>query len=108
MPLPNTIDSYIPELEIYDQAIADPVGVRICYATEKKAMQARFRFHQAKSLDRARSMRIYKPEDPLYGKSEYDILTCLLKEDASGEWWIYIERHGREVLAVEPLSEVES
>lgn len=108
MPLPNTIDSYHRELEIFQQALNDPEGVRVCYGDKVKARQASFRFHQARALDRTESRRIYKPDDRLYGKSEFDVLVCKLREDADHEWWVYIERHGREVLAVESLSEVET
>lgn len=108
MPLPNTIDSYTKELEIFERALKDPRGCRVCYDTQTLATQARFRFHQARALDRAQTRRIYDKSDLLYGKSEYDILTCKLREDSSGEWWIYIERHGVEIKAVELLSEVET
>lgn len=108
MPLPNTIDSYTPELEIFERALDDARGARVCYASRELAHQGRSRFQQARVLDRQQSKRIYKPEDKLYGKSAFDVLICRMREDASGEWWVYIERHGREILAVESLSEVES
>lgn len=108
MPLPNTIDSYHHELAIWEQALNDPKGVRVCYPNWDVAHQARSRFQQARALDRQQNKRIYPPDHRLYGKSSFDVLICRIREDASGEHWVYIERHGREVLAVEPLSEVES
>lgn len=108
MPLPNTIDSYTPELDIFEKALDDPKGARVCYADYNLAHQGRSRFQQARALDRAQNRRIYDKTDRLYGKSVYDVLVCRIREDDSGEWWVYIERHGREILAVEPLSEVET
>lgn len=108
MPLSNTIDSYTPELEIFERALDDPKGTRVCYENYNLAHQGRSRFQQARALDRVQSKRIYPETDKLYGKSAYDVLVCRIKEDSEGMFWVYIERHGREILAVESLSEVET
>ena len=79
-------------------------GARALFPTEKDATLFRMRLHQARSLARRESMRLYERTDPLYGKSEFDDLICRVHEGATPtEWWVYIEPHGQEVQAIEFL-----
>jgi hypothetical protein len=105
--LPHQIAAYEDCFEIFDAALADPKGARACPITREKAYHLRMRMNMARYLHRRESMRMYPVEDQRHGKSEYDKLKTTIKEDTSGEWWVYVERWGGDIAVIEPLTEVE-
>jgi hypothetical protein len=56
----------------------------------------------ARALHREETERLYKPDDPRHGRSPYDPLVVRKpREDSVGHWWVYIERHGSNILSIE-------
>lgn len=109
MSLSNQFGAYDGEIDLFEKALDDPKGLRINYGANKsRAEHARMRLHHARGLHREQNKRVYEKDDPRWGKSEFDKLICRLREDGDGEWWVYIERYGLDVIAVEPLSEIET
>jgi hypothetical protein len=106
MSLPNNLDAYNAELDYFEQALADPTGIRIQFPDYGKANIFTMRMHQARSLQRALHKRIYTPDDVRHGRSEFDHLTVRQpREDTAGNWWVYVERTNATVISVEPLSQ---
>jgi hypothetical protein len=58
----------------------------------------------ARRLARDESRRMYDRTEPQWGKSEFDDLVLLLRQDEDGGWWVYIERYGQEIGEIESLS----
>ena len=105
MPLPNTLGAYTGEFEALERALADPKGIRIWLGpSRQKARHFRYRLHYARSLDRVRSCQATKPGDPTYNTSAFDVLICRLREDTTGDWWVYIEKNEAIPGYVESLS----
>ena len=106
MTLPNQIAAYEDCFILYDKALADPLGARALFDTKSKARVFIMRMHQARQLERDESKKQYPKEDPRWGKSEYDSLRVTLREgDPSDGWWVYVDRHSAEILAMETLSQ---
>jgi hypothetical protein len=103
--LTDQIAAYTDCLDIFDRAIEDRVGTRIQFKTFAEAHMFRMRLNHARVLVRRESQRVYERNDPRWGKSEYDILICRIKEDEEGFHWVYLERHGTEILVVESLDD---
>ena len=61
--------------------------------------------HKARALLRAQSRQLYDRTDPRFDKSEFDSLMCTIKEDADGYFWVYVERHNADIIAIESLSD---
>ena len=90
-----------------DKAIEDPMGARVPMGTQDRATFFRMRCHTARQINRKDSKEIYPVGDVRYGISPYDSLTFRLKEDESGEWWVYAEKSLLEPGSIESLSELE-
>ena len=102
---PNSHLAYMAELDAFDRARDDPTGIRIFAGTRSKATTMRHRLHYARRILRNRNKEIYSPGDPLYGASVYDDITCTLREDTAGEWWVYLERSPFAIDKIESLSQ---
>lgn len=107
MSLPQRIAAYEDCFRIFDRAITR--GARVAFATRGEAEYFAMRMQQARSLQRDESKQIYPSDDRRWGKSEYDKLVVRRAvEDDKGEWWIYIQRHDANILAVEDLEETDA
>lgn len=105
MSLPARIEAYDDCFDTFDAALADAHGYRVCFADHGAANIFMLRMHMARSLQRDLHKRIYPKDDPKWGSSEYDKLVVRTpRQDAAGEWWVYIERASSSILAGEPLS----
>ena len=102
MALSNQIAAYDDCFEIFEAASA--TGSRVCFNTKGEAAHFMMRMHQARSLQRQETCRLYEPTDMRWGKSSYDRLTVRQpREDDNGFWWVYIEHASANIVAVEPL-----
>lgn len=109
MSLPNHLNAYDAELDYFEQALADPSGVRVQFQDYGQANLFTLRMHQARALQRALHKRIFIADDPRHGRTEFDKLTVRQpREDTSGAWWVYIERTNASVVSVEPISTLEA
>lgn len=104
MSLPDQLAAYADCLDLYERALGDEVGARAKLPTVNEATMFRMRMHQARSLERAESRRMYDKTDIRYNKSEFDVLKVTVREDTEGGWWVYVTRHGQEIETVETLS----
>lgn len=105
MSLPLHLEAYQDCVDVFDQALTKN-GARIKFATVGEAGQFQMRMHQARSLLRDRSKRLYKSDDPAWGSSEYDrFIIRRPRDDTDGFWWVYIEPAGSNILAIESLDE---
>lgn len=105
MTLPDNLLAYGDCTELLSQAVEDPRGVRLRVEDYDKAMHERSRIHYCRTLHRRESTLIYEPGDPMYGKSQYDIITIRIK-NINGEFYLYLERNDKIKGAVEKLSEI--
>jgi hypothetical protein len=102
MSLPQRIAAYTDCFDIYDKAVTK--GARVCFATKSEAQQFGHRMRQARSLRRDEASRMYDKTDRRWGKTDYDRLIVRHPvEDDKGEWWVYVEPYGSNILAVEEL-----
>lgn len=105
MTLPANLDAYDREFEALERAANDPIGIRLKFTSSSRAQLFMFRIHQARALERANSKKIYEKDDPRWGKSAYGSLVCRRPiQDTNGDWWVYLEHGGGDVLAIEELS----
>lgn len=103
MSLPTTPRAYDDCYEIFDKAMADPVGVRVKLKDYGEANWFRLRMNQARSINRKENMRTYSDDHPMFNSSVYDILTMVI--DNRGEEGCYLEVKKRPVpQEVESLS----
>lgn len=104
MPLSQAIGVYDDIVEYLQRAMDAPHGIRVQFATEAEAMKFQLRCHQLRTLERKESMRIYQPEEPQYGRSDFDKLVIRRPiPDPDDLWWVYIETVDARVIAVEEL-----
>lgn len=109
MSLPNQIAAYEDCFDAFDRALADEKGVRVQFGDQGSAKFFQMRMQQARSLQRAESARLYERSDVRWNKSIYDSLVVRNPAvDPDGAWWIYIERHGAAITAIESISEIEN
>jgi hypothetical protein len=107
MSLPQTRLAYTTEFEAFDKALADDKGIRVKVDDRAAAETLRSRLHYARQLDRRDNTQLYEEDDPMHGRSPYDILICRIREDTEGGIWVYIKKSSMEHLEVESLSEIE-
>lgn len=104
MALPQVTAAYEDCYDFFDKARVSQNGIRILLPTKTQAQHLQFRLHQARSLERRDSSRIYDRSDPRFGKSENDRFRVAIREAAEGDgWWVYIEPWGQKVETVENL-----
>lgn len=82
----NSRFSYSDCYQLMDQAIADPKGIRIKFATQEEAWHFRIRLHTARRIDRTDNMDTFPQGHQMYGRSVYDPLTMRIREMADGVW----------------------
>ena len=90
MTFSTSIKSYADCFDLFDQALASPLGIRNHCDDYGVANQLRGRLHYARNLLRKESRRLYEPENPDYDKWAYDPLLVRIRE-SDGAWWVYIE-----------------
>jgi hypothetical protein len=107
--LTDAIGAYSDCEEEFQKALEDSVGSRVLMPTYEAAHLFQMRLHQYRALLRKESRRMYEKTDPQYDKSTYDCLMVKKPvQSAEGDgWWIYIKRHGQEIIASETLSELD-
>ena len=107
MSLPTQLGAYGDCISYFSRAAANRLGTRIHCHNWTAAQYLRMRLHQARVLLRRESRRMFPPDHPAFDKSEFDYLVCrlLVAAESDGTWWVYIERHGQTVLAIEDLSD---
>lgn len=104
MSLPNRIAAYEDCFSIYERAAASSKGTRVAFASRGEAEYFAMRMQQARSLQRAESRQVYEPHDTRYDKSLYDsLIVRRAVEDDNGDWWVYIQRHESNILAIEDV-----
>lgn len=89
---------------LYEQAIADPKGIRIPFDTYGEAKQIQMRLNRARVIDRAENRKIYHPDDPMFGRSAYDGIQCKI-QSTDGRHWVFMERIDAREFEVESLSD---
>ena len=100
MSLPQTLDAYHDCIEIFDRALENKT--RVAFASYGEAHQFQLRMCQCRALGRDETMRLYPRDDKRHGRSPYDVLVVRKPvKDDNNEWWVYIEKHGSNILAVE-------
>lgn len=105
MSLPDQPAAYNDCYSLFEQASAQPNGVRAPFRTENEAKFFQLRMHQARAIQRKLSRRIYPPDSPQYDTSEFDELQIQVRGDTAGEFWVYVRRHGVKLTYVEPIEE---
>ena len=104
MALSSSHLSYSDCYSLMDEALRQPRGVRVSQPTHDAAIFFRMRLHQARSIDRKRSLDIYEPGDYLRNTSQYDALVVRLRPDPeTNGFWVYLERSDVVVGKVEAL-----
>lgn len=103
MSLPNQISAYPDCFELFDRAAASTKGARALLPDKSKAMLFQMRMHQARSLQRAETRRMYDKSSPQYDKSEFDHLRVSVQEDSTGGWWVYVIPHGTMIETIEEI-----
>lgn len=111
MPRTDAKFAYTDCYSIMDKALLDGEGVRVGRNSESEAMTLRHRLNYARVLDRQNNAKVYPPEHPMFGQSEYDKLQCTIRAtnlevwpDAPSPWWVYVT-HVKMPEIVEGLSE---
>lgn len=110
MSLPNALAAYEDCIEIFETAAAAPKGSRVLLESDARAKYLRMRLSQARVLLREESRRLYEPDDPRYGKCEYDNLHCRIVPAAApdeGKAWVYVEPRSLQILAVEEIEDTD-
>lgn len=92
MPPPTSQLAHTDILAAMDRAISNGKGVRVfCGPSLGDAVNLRQRAYRAREIDRRENRKIYEPEDPLYGRSVYDRLLMIPRENDADGWFLYIE-----------------
>jgi len=76
--------------DIFDQALADPSGIRVAFESEGAARHFRLRLHQARKIDRQDNAKIYGVDHPMFGRSAYDPIQAMLRQ-VEGVWYVYLK-----------------
>lgn len=107
MTLSAQISAYEDCLALFERALNDKLGARACLGTRDRARIFVMRMHQARQLERDEAKKQFPKDDPRWGKSEFDVLRVTMREDTENDWWVYLDRPGAEILAIDSLSELE-
>ena len=93
MTLPVSLHAYKSEIDAFDRAITATRGIRIEFPDQTRARGYVARLHNARALDRKENLRTLDPTNPLYGKSDFDCITVSIRQDTSGNAWVYLEKN---------------
>jgi len=102
MSVPTTPRAYDDCYEVYDQALKDPLGIRVRMKDYAGANHFRSRMHTARKVDRQQNTRIYEMDHPMFNASAYDCLYLTIEAEENGHY-VYV-RHRPEVQGIESLS----
>jgi hypothetical protein len=105
MSLTNSRLAYRDCYELMDEALKHEQGARASMGSEGSAMGYRIRMNKARQLDREFNKKVYQdPGHALHGGSIYDELIFTVREDETGNWWVYLRKTIRPSV-VEPIEE---
>lgn len=102
MTLPNSRLAYRDCYEFMEEALKTDLGARASLGTESNAIAYRFRLNKARQVDRNDNARTYEAGHVLHGGSRFDELIFTIKEDVTGNFWVYAQRTVRPAV-VEPI-----
>jgi hypothetical protein len=105
MPFPVTTLSYELEYDLFDQALEKEKGIRVPVSHNRAAHRLRHRLHAARAVMREANRAVYKPGDPMYGASAYDIIVCRIRSDTEDQWWVYLEKNNVIPDGIEEITE---
>jgi|SRR6516162_3183958 hypothetical protein len=91
MPLNDSRMAYEDCYDVMDKALVTEDGVRVGYPTEEETKYLQMRMNYARTLDRKFNKGRYGHDHPMYGKSEYDVLTFRVRK-LGDACWLYVER----------------
>ncbi len=104
MSLPSSLLAYEAQLQFMEMSMDEARGARMFFKAEKEAEHWRMRCNYARVLHRKENMQIHEPGDPLYGKSEYDVIVFTIRTSPDG-FWVYAEKQVLDTSRVEPIPE---
>jgi hypothetical protein len=109
MSIPQNRMSYADIYEVFDKALADPLGIRIPFGSNAEAMTYRMRLHTGRAVDRRENAKLYEKGHQMHGQSVYDTLQCVIRQGEDGTHFVYIEPRDKNVSLdeIESLSEIE-
>jgi hypothetical protein len=81
----NSIFSYQDIRELFDRALMSERGLRVRLKTKGAANNLRQRMSYYRQLDRRENKKVYTENDPMHGRSQYDILILKLTEPDPGD-----------------------
>ena len=88
MSLPTSLRSYIDCQKVFEAAVADPKGARVCLGTYDACINMRSRMHYFRKLDRNANADTYPEGHPMHGVSAYDDFVIQIRPDTAGEFWL--------------------
>lgn len=106
MAMSDSRAAYIDVFKVLDQAMEDPVGVRIKFTDNGDAMRYRLRINYARKLDRQDNREIYDVGHKMYGRSIYDPIQAIIEKDGDA-FWLYVRKADAIPLAIENLTPAE-
>lgn len=80
MAFSNSVFSYEDIRQLFDKALASERGLRIKLNKTGAAHNLRQRMSYYRQLDRRENKKIYQPDNPLWGRSQYDVLILKITE----------------------------
>jgi len=99
----NSIFSFADVRGLLDQAMTAERGIRVKLSKKGSAVNLRQRMNHFRRLDRRENTKTYAPEDPLYDRSQYDVLIFRLLEEPDG-FIVEVRKGSAEDYDVEELS----
>lgn len=104
----NSILAYDDCQRVFDAALADLKGARVCLGTQEACFNMRTRMHYFRHLDRKANKSTYPEGHVLHGTSRYDpyVVRDPIR-DEDGQWWLYVEPRSSTQMIIEGLSEIE-
>lgn len=98
--------------DVFDKALSASKGVRLPFDSKNEATYFRMRMNQARAVDRNESKKVYPKDDPMYGQSQYDILSIRLigpiedENSPTGQTtFLYIEPKEKRMPQIEELED---
>ena len=106
MSLPQSLGAYRDCQDLFDRAIADPKGIRVCLGTYESCFALRQRMHYYRNLDRKANTTIYAHGHPMHNTSATDDFVLQIIPDLDRLYWLYITPRSGQILHIESLSDV--
>lgn len=69
-----TVQGTVHLRSIYNAALESEAGIVLENMHRSRAVHLRGTLHAMRNADRARSKQMFQPEDPMYGRSAFDVL----------------------------------